>query len=50
MPELESTQVYVAGKEIISIIELVKNEDGEVFFKMTKNVFKAIEQQEYASD
>ena len=43
VPELESTQIYVAGKETISIIELVKNEDGEIFFKMTKNVFKASE-------
>lgn len=50
VPELETIQVYVAGKETISIIELVKNEDGENFFKMTKNAFKSLDEQEYSSD
>ena len=42
MPDLETMQVYVAGKDTIEIIEMVKNEDGENLFDMTRNAFKAL--------
>jgi hypothetical protein len=35
--------VFVAGKETISIIEVVKNEDGETLFQFTSSAFKASE-------
>ena len=42
--------MYVAGKDTIEIIEKVKNDDGEAFYKITRNAFKSLVPQEFASE
>lgn len=42
--------MFVAGKDTIEIIEMVKNDEGENLFKITRNAFKALEPQEFPSE
>ena len=47
VPELSTLQVFVAGIDTISIIEQIKDEDGENFFKLTREVFSASKEQAF---
>ena len=38
-PDLEMLQVFVAGPDTITIIEQVKNDDGQSFFNLSNEVF-----------
>jgi len=43
-------QVYIAGTDSVSIIEVAKDRDGKNFFKLTNEVFVGQEKQPFTSD
>lgn len=50
VPEMGTMQVFVAGKDTISVIEMVKHENGETMFQITLSAFESYEEQEYDTD
>lgn len=46
----ETIQVFVSGPDNLSIIEQVKNDDGDVFFNIVDDVFVGKTKQPYTSD